>query len=134
MLYWNFNILAYCTLNVACSRYSSGEVGGHPSPDVSPMATQSQSLYPQQGDQAPPLKTSESSCLVLRLMWSSSVLELCVWFASTRCVCEVCPCCVWRAAHPICTDAQCSIHDCMIYYLCFHSAIEEGLYSSQFYH
>lgn len=78
MLYWNFNILTYCILNVACSRHSSGEVGGHPRPYVSPMDTQPQSLYPQQGDQAPPLQTSESSCLVLSSTWSSRVQALCL--------------------------------------------------------
>lgn len=82
----------------------------------------------------PLLQTSESSCLVLSSTRSSGCRR-CVWFASTRCVCGVCPCCVCGgAAHPICTDAQCSIQDCMFYSLCFHSAIEERLYSSQFYH
>lgn len=44
-----FNILTYCTLNMACTQHTSGEVGPHPSPDVCPMAIQSQSLHPCQG-------------------------------------------------------------------------------------
>lgn len=135
MLYWNFNILTYCTLNMACSHYSGGDVGGHPRPDVSPVDTQPEPLSSARGP-IPPLQTSESSCRTgVELNVVIPGCRRCVWFASTRCVCGVCPCCVWRAAHPICTDAQCSIQDCMFYSLCFfHSAIEEILYSSQFYH
>lgn len=68
-----FNILTYCTLNMACTQHTSGEVGPHPSPDVSPMAIQSQSLHPCQGEPSSSPQEPESSCLVLRLTWSSSV-------------------------------------------------------------
>lgn len=105
----------YCALNVACSHCSSGEVGGHPSPDVSPMATQSQSLYPQQGDQAPPLKTSESSCLVLRLMWSSSVLELCL-------VCKH-QVCLWGVPMLCMEGSSSHLHWCTM----FHSGLYDLL-------
>lgn len=116
MLYWNFNILTYWTLKVACSRYSSGEVGGHPRPDVSPMATQSQSLYPQQGDQAPPLQTSESSCLVLSSTWSSTVQALCL-------VCKH-QVCLWGVPMLRMEGSSSHLHWCTM----FHS----GLYVLQF--
>lgn len=98
MLYWNFNILTYCTLSIGMFSLQWWRSRGRPSQVRCLHGHSATEPLSSARGPAPPLQTS----VLLPGVELNAVIKCrrCVWFASTRCVCGVCPCCVWGQLIP----------------------------------